>query len=157
MAPAEAGGWLIAGSAGQLHCTDCPAFELEQITFTLRGTLQNDGRELRARCIVGGGSNVAGDGRPCPVECLLKFLECLRIKDNTAAERHVVHDKTPVRVLGQQWQPLARPSTPAHERPQIFLSLSVTVCVTDFAPTKSRKPDASVIQIGEERARRGDR
>src|ERR1700730_11657803 len=62
-----------SGGAGQLHRTDCPGFELEQITVALRSKLQNDDREPHTRGIAGAGCKVAGDVNPSAVECLFKF------------------------------------------------------------------------------------
>ena len=88
-------GWLVSGSAGQLHRTDCAGFELKQITISIRRELQDDGRELQARRIAGVARKVVGDGSPSPVERLFKFLERIRTKDDTAAEGREMHDKTP--------------------------------------------------------------
>jgi hypothetical protein len=43
-----------------------------------------------------------GDCRPSPVEGLSEFSQRVGIVGDAAAERYVVHDRTPIRALGQR-------------------------------------------------------
>jgi hypothetical protein len=69
------GGKDRLGSAGQLHRADGSAFQLKQIAVTVRSKLQNDCRELQARCIAGAAREVASDCSPSPVEGLSEFFQ----------------------------------------------------------------------------------
>ena len=106
------------GSAGQLHRADGSAFQLKQIAVTVRSKLQNDCRELQARCIAGAACEVASDCSPSPVEGLSEFFQRVGIVGDAAAVRCVVHDRTPFPALGQEWGLLAARSTRARGRPQ---------------------------------------
>ena len=96
------GGWKgSTRQRGQLHRADGSAFQLKQIAVTVRSKLQNDCRELQARCIAGTACEVASDCSPSPVEGLSDFFQRVGIVADAAAARCVVHDRPQFQRLGQ--------------------------------------------------------
>ena len=109
--------------AANLHCTDRPASELEQITVTGGGKLENYFCKFQARCLARVNVEIVLDGCPRVFEHCAQCPQRIGVVHLCVGKGcRDVHDK-PRRRLSKVSRVVDEPSMAARERPQIFQEL----------------------------------